>query len=202
MLNHLKSHALSYSLAAVVVLFFIGQAVISTLKNETNPFAPQPVEAAIDVASAARFLVMEKRNLELNTENDQLNAHNDQLSAENELLNGQNGQLHKANYKLDKENSHLHQANNELHKENQQLQQQIQRLQDVIKEKEDLTESQKRELGRRHQQLANYEHAFEAMNAPSIEVKQTVLKKTETDAGLIKLAKETLGVDVEVRECR
>ena len=50
--------------------------------------------------------------------------------------------------------------------------------------------------------MATYEQAFEAMNAPSMAVKQTVLKKTETDGGLIKLAKETLGVDVEVRECR
>ena len=55
MLNHLKSHALSYSLAAAVALFFIGQAVISNLKNETNAFAPEPVEGAIDVAPVAGF---------------------------------------------------------------------------------------------------------------------------------------------------
>lgn len=40
------------------------------------------------------------------------------------------------------------------------------------------------------------------MNAPKKEVKQTVQKKTKTDAGLVQLAKETLGVDVTVKECQ
>jgi len=216
MLNHLKSHALSYSLAAVVVLFFVAQAVITSLKNEASPFAPQSVEAAIDPASAARFLVLEQKNLELTAENEQLNTQNNQLNAQYDLLNGQNGLLHQANYKLNRENGQLHKANDklneensdlhhassELQKENQQLQEQIQRLQEIIKEKEDLTENQKRELGRRHQQLADYERAFEAMNAPTKAVKQTVLKKTKTDAGLVALAKETLGVDIEVKACQ
>jgi len=209
MLNHLKSHALSYSLAAVVVFFFLGQAVISTLKNEANPFSPQPVEAAIDAASEARFLILEQKNLELAAEKDQLNAQYDLLNGQNGLLhqanyklNRENGQLHKANDKLNQENRDLYQASSELHKENQQLQEQIQRLQEIIKEKEDLTENQKRELGKRHQQLADYERAFEAMNAPTKAVKQTVLKKTKTDAGLIQLAKETLGVDIQVKECQ
>jgi len=202
MLNHLKSHALSYSLAAVVVLFFMGQALVSSWNDGTNPFAPEPVEASIDVASAARYLVLEKTNLELHEQNDQLSSQNDQLSSQNDQLSVQNGQLYKANYKLTKENSQLHDANTELHVENTQLQQHIQRLHEAIKEKEELTESQKRELGLRHQQLANYEHAFDAMNAPTKAVKQAVMKQSQTDAGLIQLAKETLGVDVEVRECR
>lgn len=247
MLNHLKSHALSYSLAAAVVLFFIGQAVISNLKNETNPFEPQQVEAA----PAAGFLGVEQKNLELAAEKDQLNAQydlitgqNGQLHKSNYKLNQENGQLHKANFNLNKENgrlhkanlnlneengqlhnanfilsrengelheanatlnqenSHLHQTNGELHEENQQLQQQIQRLQEIIKEKEDLTATQRRELGQKHQQLVAYERAIDAMNAPKKELKQTVLKKTKTDAGLVQLAKETLGVDVTVKECQ
>lgn len=224
MLNHLKSHALSYSLAAAVVLFFIGQAVISNLKNETNAFAPEPVEGAIDVAPVAGFqVVLEKKNLELIAENDQLNAQYDLLNGQygrlhksnyklnqenghlhnaNFILNRENGELHEANFTLNEENSHLHQTNGELNKENQQLQQQIQRLQGIIKEKEDLTQSQKRELGQQHQQLAAYARAIDAMNAPKKEVKQTVQKKTKTDAGLVQLAKETLGVDVTVKECQ
>lgn len=224
MLNHLKSHALSYSLAAAVILFFIGQAMISNLKNETNAFAPEPVEAAIDVAPAAGFqVVLEQKNLELIAENDQLNAQYDLLNGQygrlhksnyklnqenghlhnaNFILNRENGELHEANFTLNQENSHLHQTNGELNKENQQLQQQIQRLQEIIKEKEDLTQSQKRELGQQHQQLAAYARAIDAMNAPKKEVKQTVQKKTKTDAGLVQLAKETLGVDVTVKECQ
>ena len=224
MLNHLKSHAWSYSLAAAVVLFFIGQAVISNLKNETNAFAPEPVEAAIDVAPVAGFqVVLEQKNLELIAENDQLNAQYDLLNGQNGrlhksnyklnqenghlhnanfILNRENGELHEANFTLNQENSHLHQTNGELNKENQQLQQQIQRLQEIIKEKEDLTQSQKRELGQQHQQLAAYARAIDAMNAPKKEVKQTVQKKTKTDAGLVQLAKETLGVDVTVKECQ
>jgi len=251
MLNHLKSHALSYSLAAAVGLFFIGQAVISNLKNETNPFEPQPVEAASDVAPEAGFLVMEEKKLELTTKNDQLNAQydlitgqNGQLHKSNYKLNQENGLLHKANFNLseengrlhkanlnlneengelqnanfiltrenselhdanltlNQENSHLHQANGELNKENEQLQQQVQRLQEIIKEKEDLTANQKRELRRQHQALTAYERAIDAMNAPKKEVKQAVLKKTKTDDGLVQLAKETLGVDVTVKECQ
>ena len=224
MLNHLKSHALSYSLAAAVILFFIGQAMISNLKNETNAFAPELVEAAIDVAPAAGFqVVLEQKNLELIAENDQLNAQYDLLNGQygrlhksnyklnqengnlhnaNFILNRENGDLHEANFTLNQENSHLHQTNGELNKENQQLQEQIQRLQEIIKEKEDLTQSQKRELGQQHQQLAAYARAIDAMNAPKKEVKQTVQKKTKTDAGLVQLAKETLGVDVTVKECQ
>lgn len=224
MLNHLKSHALSYSLAAAVVLFFIGQGVISNLKNETNAFAPEPVEAAIDVAPVAGFqVVLEQKNLELIAENDQLNAQYDLLNGQNGrlhksnyklnqenghlhnanfILNRENGELHEANFTLNQENSHLHQTNGELNKENQQLQQQIQRLEEIIKEKEDLTLSQKRELGQQHQQLADYARAIDAMNAPKKEVKQTVQRKTKTDAGLVQLAKETLGVDVTVKECQ
>jgi DNA repair exonuclease SbcCD ATPase subunit len=224
MLNHLKSHALSYSLAAAVILFFIGQAMISNLKNETNAFAPEPVEAAIDVTPAAGFqVVLEQKNLELIAENDQLNAQYDLLNGQygrlhksnyklnqenghlhnaNFILNRENGDLHEANFTLNQENSHLHQTNGELNKENQQLQEQIQRLQEIIKEKEDLTQSQKRELGQQHQQLAAYARAIDAMNAPKKEVKQTVQKKTKTDAGLVQLAKETLGVDVTVKECQ
>lgn len=188
MLNHLKTHAFSYSLAAVVVIFFTGQAVIWSWQHDTNPFEPQAVEAAIDVASAERYLVMEQTNQQLYAEKEQLYAEKEQLSAKNLQLSDQNNQLHK--------------TNNQLHRENNQLLQQIKQLQEIIKEKEELAAAQTRELGLRHQQLVNYEHAFEAMNAPSKKVKQAVLKQAETDAGLVKLAKETLGVDVEVRECR
>ena len=251
MLNHLKSHALSYSLVAAVVVLFIGQAVISNLKNETNPFEAQPVEAATDLAPETGFLVQEQTHLKLTAGNDQHNAQydlmtgqNGQLHKSNYKLNQENGLLHKANFNLseengqlhktnlnlneqngrlqnanfiltrengelqdanvtlNEENSQLHQTNGELHKENQELQQQVERLQEMIREKEELTANQKRELRRQHQQLTAFERAFDAGNAPKKEVKQAVLKKTKTDDGLVQLAKETLGVDVMVKECQ
>lgn len=195
MLNHLKSHALSYGLAAVVVIFFTGQALIWSWPHETNPFEPQAVEAAFDIGSAEKIMGLEQKNYQLYTQNEQLSSQNEQLYTKNQQLNGQN-------QKLNSQNEQLSAKNDQLHKENTQLYQQITQLHEVIKEKEELAASQTRELGLRHQQLASYEQAFEAMNAPSKTVKQAVMKQTETDAGLVKLAKETLGVDVEVRDCR
>lgn len=181
MLNHLKSHVVAYSLAAVVVIFFTGQAVIWSWQSETNLMEPQPVEAAVDLASLESVSGLEQRNQELYAQNSQLNEQNEQLEDKNGQLLQQNGQLR-------------HQ--------NGQLRQQITQLQEVIKEKDELAATQTRELGLRHKQLAEYEQVLEAMKVQTPIIKQAVLKQAETDAGLVKLAKETLGVDVEVRECR
>lgn len=181
MLNHLKSHVVAYSLAAVVVMFFTGQAVLWSWQNETNLMAPQPVEAAVDLASVEKISGLEQRNEELYAQNNQLNEQNEQLQDQNGQLRQQNGQLR-------------HQ--------NGQLREQITQLREVIKEKDELAATQTRELGLRHQQLAEYEQVLEAMKAQTPIIKQAVMKQAETDAGLVKLAKETLGVDVEVRECR
>lgn len=181
MLNHLKSHVVAYSLAAVVVMFFTGQAVIWSWQNETNLMEPQPVEAAVDLASVERISRLEQRNQELYAQNNQLNDQNEQLHDQNGRLRQQNGQLRQ---------------------QNGQLRQQITQLQEVIKEKDALAATQVRELGLRHRQLADYEQAMEAMKVQTPMVQEAVLKQTKTDAGLVKLARETLGVEVEVRECR
>ncbi len=181
MLNHLKSHVVAYSLAGVVIMFFTGQAVIWSWQNETNFMEPQSVEAAVDVASVERISGLEQRNHELYAQNNQLNDQNEQLENQNGQLRQQNGQLRQ---------------------QNGQLRQQITQLQEVIKEKDALAATQIRELGLRHQQLANYEQALEAMKAQTPMVQEAVLKQTKTDAGLVKLARETLGIEVEVKECR
>jgi tetratricopeptide (TPR) repeat protein len=181
MLNHLKSHVVAYSLAAVVVTFFTGQAVIWSWQHEANLMEPQPVEAAIELASVERISGLEQRNQELYAQNNQLNDQNEQLHDQNGQLRQQNGQLRQ---------------------QNGQLRQQITQLQEVIKEKDALAATQVRELGLRHQQLANYEQALEAMKAQTPMVQEAVLKQTKTDAGLVKLARETLGIEVEVKECR
>ncbi len=181
MLNHLKSHVVAYSLAAVVALFFAGQAVLWSSQHETNLIEPQSVEAAIDPAAAEKFAKLDQENQQLQEQNGQLHTQNNQLYAQNGQLQEQNGQLRQ---------------------QNNQLNRQIKQLQDVIKEKDELATTQARELGLRHQQLANYEQALEAMKAQTPMVEQAVRKQTKTDAGLVKLARETLGVEVEVRECR
>lgn len=181
MLNHLKSHVVAYSLAAVVVMFFTGQAIIWSWQHETNLLEPQPVEAAVDVASTEKFAKLDQENQQLQEQNGRLYAQNDQLQEQNGRLRQQNGQLRQ---------------------QNGQLRQQITQLQEVIKEKDALAATQSRELGKRHQQLADYEQALEAMKVQTPMVKQAVLKQAETDAGLVKLARETLGVEVEVKECR
>ncbi|MBX3301639.1 MAG: hypothetical protein KF693_05440 [Nitrospira sp.] len=181
MLNHLKSHVMAYSLAAVVVMFFTGQALLWSWQQETNLMDPQPVEAAVDLASVEMVSGLEQRNQELYAQNDRLNGQNEQLREQNGQLRQQNGQLRQ---------------------QNGQLRQQITQLQEVIKEKDALAATQIRELGLRHQQLANYEQALEAMKAQTPMVQEAVLKQTKTDAGLVKLARETLGVEVEVKECR
>lgn len=181
MLNHLKSHVMAYSLAAVVVMFFTGQAVIWSWQHETNLMEPQSVEAAVDLVSVEKISGLEQRNQELY-------AQNDQLRDQNQQLHDQNGQLR--------------QQNGQLRQQNGQLRQQITQLQEVIKEKDALAATQARELGLRHQQLANYEQALEAMKVQTPMVQEAVLKQTKTDAGLVKLARETLGVEVEVKECR
>lgn len=181
MLNHLKSHVMAYSLAAVVVMFFTGQAVIWSWQHETNLMEPQQVEAAVDLVSVEKISGLEQRNQELY-------AQNDQLRDQNQQLHDQNGQLR--------------QQNGQLRQQNGQLRQQITQLQEVIKEKDALAATQARELGLRHQQLANYEQALEAMKVQTPMVQEAVLKQTKTDAGLVKLARETLGVEVEVKECR
>lgn len=181
MLNHLKSHILAYGFAAVVVIFFAGQAILWSWQHETNFIEPQSVEAAVDRASAEKVLGLEQKN-------EQLYAQNNQLSEQNGQLAEKNGQLR--------------QENNQLHRQNGQLRQQITQLQEAIKEKDALAATQVRELGLRHQQLANYEQALEAMKVQTPMVKQAVHKQAETDAGLVKLARETLGVEVQVKECR
>ena len=181
MLNHLKSHILAYGLAAVVVIFFAGQAILWSWQPETNFIEPQSVEAAVDRISAEKVSGLELKN--------------EQLYAQNNQLSEQNGQL-------DEQNSQLRHENTQLHQQNGQLRQKIIQLHEVIKEKDALAATQIRELGLRHQQLAEYEQVLEAMKAQTPIVKQAVLKQAETDAGLVKLARETLGVDVEVRECR
>ncbi len=181
MLNHLKSHVVAYSLAAVVALFFAGQAVLWSSQHETNLIEPQSVEAAVDPASAEKFAKLDQENQQLQEQNGQLYQQNNQLYAQNDQIQEQNGQLR-------------HQ--------NSQLNRQIKQLQEVIKEKNELAAIQTRELGLRHQQLANYEQALAAMKAQTPMVEQAVRKQTKTDAGLVKLARETLGVEVEVRECR
>ena len=181
MLNHLKSHVVAYSLAAVVVMFFTGQAIIWSWQHETNLLEPQPVEAAVDVASLEKVSGLEQKNQELYAQNNQLHEQNEQLHEKNGELRQQNGQLR-------------HQ--------NGQLRQQITQLQEVIKEKDALAATQSRELGLRHQQLADYEQALEAMKVQTPMVQEAVLKQTKTDAGLVKLARETLGIEVEVKECR
>jgi DNA repair exonuclease SbcCD ATPase subunit len=181
MLNHLKSHVVAYSLAAVVALFFAGQAVLWSSQHETNLIEPQSVEAAVDPASAEKFAKLDQENQQLQEQNGQLYQQNNQLYAQNDQIQEQNGQLR-------------HQNN--------QLNRQIKQLQEVIKEKNELAAIQTRELGLRHQQLANYEQALAAMKAQTPMVEQAVRKQTKTDAGLVKLARETLGVEVEVRECR
>lgn len=181
MLNHLKSHVVAYSLAAVVVMFFTGQAIIWSWQHETNLLEPQPVEAAVDLASLEKVSGLEQKNQELYAQNNQLHEQNEQLHEKNGELRQQNGQLR-------------HQ--------NGQLRQQITQLQEVIKEKDALAATQSRELGLRHQQLADYEQALEAMKVQTPMVQEAVLKQTKTDAGLVKLARETLGIEVEVKECR
>lgn len=181
MLNHLKSHVVAYSLAAVVVMFFTGQAVIWSWQSETNLIEPQPVEAAVDLASVERISRLEQRNQELYAQNNQLNEQNEQLHDQNGQLRQQNGQLRR---------------------QNGQLRQQITQLQEIIKEKDALAVTQARELGLRHRQLADYEQALEAMKVQTPMIQEAVLKQTKTDAGLVKLARETLGIEVEVRECR
>lgn len=181
MLNHLKSHIVAYGLAAVVVVFFTGQAIIRSWQQDTNFIEPQSVEAAVDMASLEKVSGLELKNQQLYAQNDQLQEQNDQLHEQNNELREQNGQLR-------------HQ--------NGQLHRQITQLQEAIKEKDELAVTQTRQLAQRHQQLAEYEQVLEAMRAQTPIVKQAVLKQAETDAGLVKLAKETLGVDVEVRECR
>lgn len=181
MLNHLKSHMLAYGIAAVVVVFFAGQAIIGSWQHKPSLIAPQPAEAAIDPASAEKVLGLEQKN--------------EQLYAQNNQLSDQNGQL-------DEQNSQLRRENGQLHRQNGQLRQQITQLHEVIKEKDALAATQTRELGQRHHQLAEYERVLEAMKAQTPIIKQAALKQAETDAGLVKLARETLGVDVEVRECR
>ena len=181
MLNHLKSHVVAYSLAAVVVMFFTGQALLWSWQHETNLMEPQPVEAAVDLASIERVSGLEQKNQDLYAQTNRLNDQNEQLREQNGQLRHQNGQLR--------------QQNGQLHR-------QITQLQEVIKEKDALAATQMRELGLRHQQLANYEQALEAMKAQTPMVQEAVLKQTKTDAGLVKLARETLGVEVEVKECR
>lgn len=181
MLNHLKSHVVAYSLAAVVVMFFTGQALLWSWQHETNLMEPQPVEAAVDLASGERVSGLEQKNQE--------------LYAQNNRLNDQNEQLHEQNGQLRQQNGQLRQQNGQLHR-------QITQLQEIIKEKDALAAAQIRELGLRHQQLANYEQALDAMKAQTPMVQEAVLKQTKTDAGLVKLARETLGVEVEVKECR
>ena len=110
--------------------------------------------------------------------------------------------LEQRNQELYAQNNQLNEQNDQLQGQNGELRQQITQLQEVIKEKDELAATQIRELGLRHQQLAEYEQVLEAMKVQTPIIKQAVLKQTETDAGLVKLAKETLGVDVEVRECR
>lgn len=188
MLNHLKSHVVAYSLAAVVVLFFAGQAIIWSSQHETNLIEPQSVEAAVDVASTEKFAKLDQENQQLQEQNGRLHAQNNQLYAQNDQLQEQNGRLR--------------QQNGQLRQQNGQLRQQITQLQEVIKEKDALAATQSRELGKRHQQLADYEQALEAMKVQTPMVQEAVLKQTKTDAGLVKLARETLGVAVEVRECR
>jgi chromosome segregation ATPase len=188
MLNHLKSHVVAYSLAAVVALFFAGQAVLWSSQHETNLIQPQSVEAAVDPASAEKFA-------KLDQENQQLHEQNGQLHTQNNHLNTQNNQLYAQNDQLQEQNGQLRQQNSQLNR-------QIKQLQEVIKEKDALAATQTRELGLRHQQLANYEQALEAMKAQTPMIEQAVRKQTKTDAGLVKLARETLGVEVEVRECR
>jgi chromosome segregation ATPase len=181
MLNHLKSHVVAYSLAAMVIMFFTGQAILWSWQNETNFMEPQPAEAAVDVASIERISGLEQRNHDLYAQNNQLNDQSEQLHNQNGQLRQQNGQLRQ---------------------QNGQLRQQITQLQEVIKEKDALAAAQVRELGLRHRQLANYEQALEAMKVQTPMVQEAVLKQTKTDAGLVKLARETLGVEVEVKECR
>jgi small-conductance mechanosensitive channel len=188
MLNHLKSHVVAYSLAAVVTLFFAGQAIIWSSQHETNLLEPQPVEAAVDVAWAEKFAKLDQESQQLQEQNGQLYQQNNQLYAQNDQLQQQNGQLQE--------------HNGQLRQHNNQLNRQIKQLQEVIKEKNELAAIQTRELGLRHQQLANYEQALAAMKAQTPMVEQAVRKQTKTDAGLVKLARETLGVEVEVRECR
>ena len=181
MLNHFKSHVVAYSLAAVVVMFFTGQALIWSWQHETNLLEPQPVEAAVDAASLEKVSGLEQKNHE---------------------LYAQNGQLQEQNGQLQEKNGELRQQNGQLRQQNGQLRQQITQLQEVIKEKDALAATQSRELGLRHQQLANYEQALEAMKVQTPMVQEAVLKQTKTDAGLVKLARETLGVEIEVKECR
>ncbi|MDH4084430.1 MAG: hypothetical protein OEV99_13380 [Nitrospira sp.] len=188
MLNHLKSHVVAYSLAAVVALFFAGQAVLWSSQHETNLMEPQSVEAAIDPASAEKFAKLDQENQQLQEQYGQLHQQNNQLYAQNDQLEEQNGQLQE--------------QNGQLRHQNNQLNRQIKQLQEVIKEKNELAAIQTRELGLRHQQLANYEQALTAMKTQTPMVEQAVRKQTKTDAGLVKLARETLGVEVEVRECR
>jgi regulator of replication initiation timing len=171
----------AYSLAAVVVMFFTGQALIWSWQHETNLLEPQPVEAAVEAASFEKVSGLEQKNQE---------------------LYAQNSQLHEQNGQLQEKNGELRQQNGQLRQQNGQLRQQITQLQEVIKEKDALAATQSRELGLRHQQLANYEQALEAMKVQTPMVQEAVLKQTKTDAGLVKLARETLGVEIEVKECR
>ena len=100
MLNHLKSHVVAYSLAAVVVMFFTGQAIIWSWQHETNLLEPQPVEAAVDVSSLEKVSGLEQKNQELYAQNNQLHEQNEQLHEKNGELRQQNGQLRHQNGQL------------------------------------------------------------------------------------------------------